>query len=53
MTPAKFLINKSANKIYELQTYKEEHRSWLIGETVKSDGNIQLTTPVDPIFISK
>jgi len=47
-----FLINSSNNKMFELFTFEEEHRSWFIGSKVVSDGRIFLTTPVNPVFLA-
>lgn len=49
--PAKFCLDDKHNKMYEVVTFNEPHRSWFIGETVKSDGSIQLVTPVNPLFL--
>jgi len=49
---AAFLVNPSNNKIFELFSFEEEHRSWFIGSKVVSDGRIFLTTPVNPVFLA-
>ncbi|XP_049887154.1 ribonuclease H2 subunit B isoform X2 [Pectinophora gossypiella] len=49
--PAKYCLDNINKKIYEIVTFSEPHRSWFIGETVKSDGGLQMVTPVNPLFI--
>ncbi|XP_053600842.1 ribonuclease H2 subunit B [Plodia interpunctella] len=49
--PAKYCLDDEHNKIYEVVTFSEPYRSWLIGETVKSDGSLLMVTPVNPLFL--
>ncbi|XP_045451182.1 ribonuclease H2 subunit B [Melitaea cinxia] len=49
--PAKYCLNDSDHKIYEIVTFKEPYRSWFIEDTVKSDGSLLMTTPIDPLFL--
>lgn len=49
--PAKFCLDELNKKIYDVVTFNEPYRSWFIGETVKSDGTIQILTPVNPLFL--
>lgn len=49
--PTKYGLDDSNKKIYEVVTFDEPHRSWFIGESVKSDGSLQIMTPVNPIFL--
>ncbi|XP_013193203.2 ribonuclease H2 subunit B [Amyelois transitella] len=49
--PAKFCLDKENSKIYEAVTFSEPYRSWLIGETVKSDGSFIMMTPINPLFL--
>ncbi|KOB72288.1 Ribonuclease H2 subunit B [Operophtera brumata] len=49
--PAKYCLDVRHKKIFEVVTFNEPHRSWFIGETVKSDGSIQMMTPVNPVFL--
>ncbi|CAH0698865.1 unnamed protein product [Spodoptera exigua] len=49
--PGKYCLDDINNKIYEIISYDEPYRSWFIGETVKSDGSVQMCTPVNPIFL--
>lgn len=39
--------------MYEVVTFDESHRSWFIGETVKSDGSLFILTPVNPTYLGK
>lgn len=48
---AKYCLDSVNNKIYEITTFDEPHRSWFIGEMVKSDGSIQMVTPINPLFL--
>lgn len=48
---ALFLFSDLNSSVHEILTYSENKRSWFIDESVKSDGNIKLSTPVDPIFL--
>jgi len=47
-----FLVNPTNNKIFEVLSYEEEHRSWFIGNKVVSDGRIFMSTPVNPVFLA-
>ncbi|XP_075978827.1 ribonuclease H2 subunit B [Anticarsia gemmatalis] len=49
--PAKYCLDDENNKIYEIVTFDEPHRSWFVGETVKSDGSVQMVTLVNPLFL--
>ncbi|KAI5642285.1 hypothetical protein NE865_05647 [Phthorimaea operculella] len=49
--PTKYVLDDEHNKMYEIVTFNEPHRSWFIGETVKSDGSILMVTPVNPLFL--
>eukprot|EP00002_Diphylleia_rotans_P039402 TRINITY_DN9122_c0_g1_i2.p1 TRINITY_DN9122_c0_g1~~TRINITY_DN9122_c0_g1_i2.p1 ORF type:complete len:304 (-),score=72.53 TRINITY_DN9122_c0_g1_i2:78-989(-) len=46
---AKYLV--SQGNCYEIQVVKEEHRSWFIGESVKSDGALYIASIIDPMFL--
>ncbi|XP_053403465.1 ribonuclease H2 subunit B-like isoform X2 [Mercenaria mercenaria] len=46
-----FLFTNEDKDIYEIVQFKEEYRSWFIGETIQHDGSIFLTTQVDPVFL--
>jgi len=49
---ANYLINPHNNKIFEILSFEEEHRSWFIGSKVVSDGRIFLSTPINPVFLA-
>lgn len=49
--PAVFLLNQKENRLLELLSFAEDHRSWFIGERVVSDGRLVISTPVDPTFL--
>lgn len=46
-----FLFSSANNSVQEILTFAEGKRSWLIEESVKSDGKMHLSTPIDPIFL--
>lgn len=46
-----FLFSPANNSVQEILTFSESKRSWFIDETVKSDGKLHLSTPIDPIFL--
>ncbi|KAK9888667.1 hypothetical protein WA026_000896 [Henosepilachna vigintioctopunctata] len=46
-----FLFSPANNSVQEVLTFNEGRRSWFIEESVKSDGKLQLSTPIDPIFL--
>lgn len=48
---AVFLFSPANNSVQEVLTFNEAKRSWFIDESVKSDGKMQLSTPIDPIFL--
>lgn len=50
---AVFLFSPANNSVQEILTYNEAKRSWFIDESVKSDGKMQLSTPIDPIFLGR
>lgn len=47
----KYCLEDVTNKMFEVVTYNEPHRSWFIGETVKSDPSMQILTPINPLFL--
>ncbi|XP_063224613.1 ribonuclease H2 subunit B [Bacillus rossius redtenbacheri] len=49
--PAMFLFSPGDGMVQEVLTFSENRRSWFIEETVKSDGKMHLSTPIDPIFL--
>ncbi|XP_030746699.1 ribonuclease H2 subunit B [Sitophilus oryzae] len=48
---AVFLFSPANNSVQEVLTFNDGKRSWFIDETVKSDGKMKLSTPIDPIFL--
>ncbi|KAF5295044.1 hypothetical protein FQR65_LT10597 [Abscondita terminalis] len=48
---AVFLFSSANNSVQEILTFAEGKRSWFIEESVKSDGKMHLSTPIDPIFL--
>lgn len=49
---AYYILHKPNKKIYEILQFNEPHRSWLIGESVSSNGKCFLTVPTDPLFFA-
>nr|CAD7199253.1 unnamed protein product [Timema douglasi] len=49
--PAMFLFSPGDGMVQEVLTFSENRRSWFIDESVKSDGKMHLSTPIDPIFL--
>lgn len=50
---AVFLFSPSNNSVQEVITFDGGRRSWFIDDVVKSDGKMQLSTPIDPIFLGE
>lgn len=48
---AVFLFSPANNSVQEILTLNEGKRSWFIDESVKGDGKMHLSTPIDPIFL--
>ncbi|XP_074032743.1 ribonuclease H2 subunit B [Leptinotarsa decemlineata] len=48
---AKFLVSPRNNTLQEIFTFTDGPRSWFIDESVKSNGTLHLSTPIDPIFL--
>lgn len=48
---ALFLFSPGDGMVQEVLTFSENRRSWFIEESVKSDGKMHLSTPIDPIFL--
>jgi len=49
---AMFLFSPGDGIVQEVLTFSENRRSWFIEESVKSDGKMHLSTPIDPIFLA-
>lgn len=48
---AVFLFSPANNSVQEVLTFSDGKRSWFIDESIKSDGKMHLSTPIDPIFL--
>lgn len=48
-----FLFSSANNSVQEVLTFNEGKRSWFIEDSVKSDGKMHLSTPIDPIFLGR
>ena len=46
-----FLYNSVEKVLCEVLSYTEDHRAWLIGSKLVSDGRMLVSTPVNPLFI--
>ncbi|XP_046568898.1 ribonuclease H2 subunit B-like [Haliotis rubra] len=46
-----FLFANGGRDVYEAIQYKEEFRSWFIGDTIQHDGGMLMLTTVDPLFL--
>ncbi|XP_071442508.1 ribonuclease H2 subunit B [Hetaerina americana] len=50
-TGASFLFSPGDGIVQEVLTFSENKRSWFIEDSVKSEGKMHLSTPIDPIFL--
>ncbi|XP_052782366.1 ribonuclease H2 subunit B-like [Mya arenaria] len=48
---ALYVFSQADGSVHELLHFQEECRSWLIEQTVHSDGSLYVTTQVDPVFL--
>ncbi|GFO48822.1 ribonuclease h2 subunit b [Plakobranchus ocellatus] len=46
-----YLISPEETEIFQLFNFKEKYRSWFIGNKVHSDGDLNFTAPMDPLFL--
>ncbi|KAL7305759.1 hypothetical protein TKK_0002009 [Trichogramma kaykai] len=46
-----FVFSTGDTTVQEVMTFDENKRSWFINDTVRSDGKMHLSTPIDPIFL--
>lgn len=46
-----FLFSPSDTDVFEVQSFNEEFRSWIIDKTICKDGKLLFTTQVDPLFL--
>ncbi|RLU14754.1 hypothetical protein DMN91_012641 [Ooceraea biroi] len=49
--PAMFVFGSADRTVQEILIFDEKKRSWFINDSVKSDGKLYLSTPIDPIFL--
>jgi len=49
--PAMFVLGSGNCTIQEVLIFEEKKRSWFIDDSVKSDGKLYMSTPIDPIFL--
>ncbi|XP_029161874.1 ribonuclease H2 subunit B isoform X2 [Nylanderia fulva] len=49
--PAIFVFSPDNLTVQEVLIFDENKRSWFIDDSVKSDGKLHLSTPVDPLFL--
>ncbi|CAI7994497.1 Ribonuclease H2 subunit B [Geodia barretti] len=47
-----YVISEEKHQIYEAQKCSDEPRSWLIGDTVQTDGSLLISNPMDPLFLA-
>lgn len=50
--PAIFVFGAGNLTVQEILIFDEKKRSWFIDDSVKSDGKLHLSTPIDPIFLA-
>ncbi|XP_071154480.1 ribonuclease H2 subunit B-like [Mytilus edulis] len=48
---ALFLFSGNDTDVYELQSFNQQFRSWIIDNKILKDGKILFTTPIDPLFL--
>jgi len=48
---AQYLLNTSSSTLYEILNFREDNRTWFLGDRIVDDGSLLLSTPVDPTFI--
>lgn len=48
-----FLFSPANNSVQEVLSYNEGKQSWFVDESIKNDGKMQLSTPIDPIFLGR
>ena len=49
--PQHFLYDEANLSLYEIIKYKDEFRSWFIGNHLCSEGHYMLLTKIDPLFV--
>ncbi|XP_055698303.1 ribonuclease H2 subunit B [Phlebotomus papatasi] len=46
-----YIVSGDGKSITELLQFCQPHRSWFIDESIQADGNVYLTTQIDPLFL--
>ncbi|XP_015786306.1 ribonuclease H2 subunit B [Tetranychus urticae] len=46
-----YLFDAEYSNVYEVVEYKEQNRSWFMGDIVIKDGSLLMITRVDPLFL--
>lgn len=46
-----FFFSPSNDAVQEINSFLEKKRSWFIDDSVISNGQIHISTPIDPIFL--
>uniref|UniRef100_A0A1B0EYV7 Rnh202 triple barrel domain-containing protein n=1 Tax=Phlebotomus papatasi TaxID=29031 RepID=A0A1B0EYV7_PHLPP len=46
-----YIVSGDGKSIRELLQFCQPHRSWFIDESIQADGNVYLTTQIDPLFL--
>lgn len=46
-----FLFSADNSIVQEVFSFSEKKRSWFINDSVREDGRMHLSTPVDPAFL--
>ncbi|CAH0557480.1 unnamed protein product [Brassicogethes aeneus] len=48
---AVFLFSAANNSVQEILSFSDGKRGWFVDESVKNDGKMNLSSPIDPIFL--
>uniref|UniRef100_A0A1B0CPT4 Methyltransferase HEMK2 n=1 Tax=Lutzomyia longipalpis TaxID=7200 RepID=A0A1B0CPT4_LUTLO len=46
-----YIVSADGKLIRELLQFCQPHRCWFVDESIEADGNIYMTTPIDPLFL--
>ncbi|GAB0088359.1 hypothetical protein DMENIID0001_027630 [Sergentomyia squamirostris] len=46
-----YIVSSDGKHIRELMQFCQPHRSWFIDQSIQADGNVYMTTQIDPIFL--
>jgi len=47
-----FAFNEDKSQLCEAVCVNEPHSAWFIGDTIESDGRLQMLTPMDPLLLA-